>query len=128
MKSIFPKDFITTQEWSMEALESVMQLAERMKLERQAGYYHDHLLRARTLWSIFYNPSTRTRASFMAAMTQLGGETHTLNPSALQSSIGEVIQDTGGVLATYGDAISVRYCFTKWNVIPIIHVRLWRIG
>jgi hypothetical protein len=28
MKSIFPKDFITTQEWSMEALESVMQLAE----------------------------------------------------------------------------------------------------
>ncbi|OLS28853.1 MAG: Ornithine carbamoyltransferase [Candidatus Heimdallarchaeota archaeon LC_2] len=113
MKSIFPKDFITTQEWSMEALESVMQLAERFKLERQAGIHHDQLLRGRTLWSIFYNPSTRTRASFMAAMGQLGGQTHTLNPSALQSSIGEVIQDTGGVLASYGDAISVRYCFTK---------------
>lgn len=51
----------------------------------------------------------------MSAMTQMGGETHTLNPAALQESIGEVIKDTAGVLSRYGDALSVRYCFTKEN-------------
>ncbi|MHA2253602.1 MAG: ornithine carbamoyltransferase, partial [Candidatus Kariarchaeaceae archaeon] len=115
MESIFPKDLITTQEWSMAALNAVMQLADRLKLERQAGILHNDILPARSLFSIFYNTSTRTRTSFMSAMTQLGGETHTLNPSALQESIGEVIKDTAGVLSRYGDALSVRYCFTKEN-------------
>ncbi|MCH8907279.1 MAG: ornithine carbamoyltransferase [Candidatus Heimdallarchaeota archaeon] len=113
MKQIFPKDLITTQEWDKPALDVVIQLAERFRTERLAGILHNNLLPARTLYSIFYNPSTRTRTSFMSAMTQLGGETHTLNPSGLQESIGEVIKDTAGVLSRYGDAISVRYCFTK---------------
>ena len=113
MESIFPKDMVTCQEWSMQALNAVMRLAERYKVERQAGIDHTNVLRGRTLYSIFYNSSTRTRASFMAAMTQLGGETHTLNPSALQISVGEALKDTAKVLARYGDAISVRYCFVK---------------
>ncbi len=115
MDSIFPKDLITTQEWDKPALEAVMQLAERLKLERQTGISHTDILNGRSLFSIFYNTSTRTRTSFMTAMTQLGGETHTLNPAQLQASIGEVIKDTAGVLSRYGDAISVRYCFTKEN-------------
>ncbi|MCY3413699.1 MAG: N-acetylornithine carbamoyltransferase [Candidatus Heimdallarchaeota archaeon] len=113
MESIFPKDFLATRDWDMQSLKAVIELAERFKLERQAGYMHNQLLAARTLFSIFYNASTRTRTSFMSAMTQLGGETHTLNPSALQESIGEVIKDTAGVLSRYGDAISVRHCFIR---------------
>ncbi|MFW9930136.1 MAG: ornithine carbamoyltransferase [Candidatus Thorarchaeota archaeon] len=113
MESIFPKDMITCQEWPMQALNSVISLAERYKQERQAGILHTDALKGRTLYSIFYNSSTRTRASFMAAMTQLGGETHTLDPSGLQTSVGEVSKDTAKVLARYGDAISVRYCFVK---------------
>lgn len=113
MESIFPKDLLTCQNWSKPALDAVMNLADRLKLERQAGISHTNLLDGRTLYSIFYNPSTRTRTSFMSAMTQLGGETHTLDPSGLQASIGEVIKDTAGVLSRYGDAISVRYCFVK---------------
>lgn len=113
MESVFPKDFITTQDWNMQALLSTMQLAERFKLERQAGYDHSHILKGKSLYSIFYNSSTRTRASFMAAMTQLGGETHTLETQALQTSVGEATKDTAKVLARYGDAISVRYCFVK---------------
>ncbi|MFX0113678.1 MAG: ornithine carbamoyltransferase [Candidatus Hodarchaeota archaeon] len=113
MESIFPKDLLTCQEWPKPALDAVTQLAERLKLERQAGIPHVDVLKGRVLYSIFYNTSTRTRTSFMAAMTQLGGETHTLDPSGLQASIGEVIKDTAGVLSRYGDAISVRYCFVK---------------
>ena len=113
MESIFPKDLLTCQDWSKPALDAVMNLADRLKLERQAGIPHTDVLDGRTLYSIFYNTSTRTRTSFMSAMTQLGGETHTLDPSGLQASIGEVIKDTAGVLSRYGDAISVRYCFVK---------------
>ncbi|MFW9915330.1 MAG: N-acetylornithine carbamoyltransferase [Candidatus Thorarchaeota archaeon] len=113
MESIFPKDLLTCQEWSKPALDAVMKLAERFKLERQAGIPHTDVLNGRTLYSIFYNTSTRTRTSFMSAMTQLGGETHTLDPTGLQASIGEIIKDTAGVLSRYGDAISVRYCFVK---------------
>jgi N-acetylornithine carbamoyltransferase len=113
MESIFPKDMITCQEWSMEALKPVIELADRYKLERQAGISHTNVLDGKALFSIFYNSSTRTRASFMTAMTQLGGETHTLNPGALQTSVGEATKDTGAVLARYGDAISVRYCFVR---------------
>lgn len=112
MESIFPKDMLATRDWELQALNAVIKLADRFKLERQTGILHNDLLAARSLFSIFYNTSTRTRTSFMAAMTQLGGETHTLNPAALQESIGEVIKDTAGVLARYGDAISVRHCFT----------------
>ncbi|MFQ5980767.1 MAG: N-acetylornithine carbamoyltransferase [Candidatus Heimdallarchaeota archaeon] len=113
MESIFPKDLLSCQEWSKPALNAVMELAERLKLERQTGIPHVDILKGRSLFSIFYNTSTRTRTSFMAAMTQLGGETHTLDPAGLQASIGEVIKDTAGVLSRYGDAISVRYCFVK---------------
>ena len=113
MESIFPKDLLTCQDWTKPALDAVLNLAERFKLERQAGIQHTDVLKGRSLFSIFYNTSTRTRTSFMSAMTQLGGETHTLDPSGLQASIGEVIKDTAGVLSRYGDAISVRYCFVK---------------
>lgn len=113
MESIFPKDLLTCQNWTKPALDAVLNLADRFKLERQAGIQHTDVLKGRSLFSIFYNTSTRTRTSFMSAMTQLGGETHTLDPSGLQASIGEVIKDTAGVLSRYGDAISVRYCFVK---------------
>lgn len=115
MESVFPKDMLATRDWDMQALIAVMNLADQLKLDRQTGKLHNTLLTARSLFSIFYNTSTRTRTSFMAAMTQLGGETHTLNPAALQESVGEVIKDTAGVLARYGDAISVRHCFTTDN-------------
>ena len=50
MESIFPKDLQTCQDWSMPALKSVMELAERYKLERQAGIPHNQILAGKILY------------------------------------------------------------------------------
>ena len=44
------------------------------------GVFHDHILRAKTLYMLFFEESTRTRNSFEAGVHQLGGHAHYLNP------------------------------------------------
>lgn len=57
---------------------------------------------------IFEKPSTRTRVSFEAAVTSMGGHAIVLRGDELQLGRGETIEDTGKVLSRYVDAIVVR--------------------
>lgn len=57
---------------------------------------------------IFEKPSTRTRVSFEAAVTSMGGHAIVLRGDELQLGRGETIEDTGRVLSRYVDAIVVR--------------------
>jgi ornithine carbamoyltransferase len=109
---LFGRDFITTEDWSNEELESALELAGDLKRRFITGEPHDHLLRAKTLMMLFFEESTRTRNSFEAGMTQLGGHAHWLTPKATQIGHGENAKDTGMVLARYGHGISVRDCRT----------------
>ena len=103
------RDFITTQEWSLEELESLFQLAERLKRARTAGE-PTPLLTTKTLYMIFFDASTRTRNSFETGMTQLGGHGIYLSPDRMQISHGENARDTANVLSRYGDGIAIRQC------------------
>ncbi len=106
--TLFQKDFISTQDWSTDELESVLDLADRLKQEHGDGVAHDHILRAKTLYMLFFEESTRTRNSFETGMTQLGGHAIFLTPKATQIDHGENAKDTGMVLSSYGDGIAVR--------------------
>ncbi len=111
MNTIFRgKDFITTQEWSKDQLETVFDLSREFKLKFAQNDYTDHILRARTLFMMFFEQSTRTRNSIEAGMTQLGGHAHDLTPDKLQISHGEVARDTAKVLSRFGHGIAIRYC------------------
>jgi N-acetylornithine carbamoyltransferase len=103
------KDFITTQDWSVSELEEALQLASELKAARKAGRPTD-LLRAKTLYMIFFDASTRTRNSFETGITQLGGHGIYLSPDKMQISHGENAKDTANVLSRYGEAIAIRHC------------------
>ncbi|MFB6359881.1 MAG: ornithine carbamoyltransferase, partial [Halobacteriales archaeon] len=62
----------------------------------------------RTLAMLFEQPSTRTRISFEAGMTYLGGHALMLSPDHTQLGRGEPLSDTARVLSRYVDAVMVR--------------------
>jgi N-acetylornithine carbamoyltransferase len=103
------KDFITTQDWTVEELETALALAADLKLAKAVGK-PTPLLEAKTLYMIFFDSSTRTRNSFETGITQLGGHGIFLSPDKMQISHGENARDTANVLSRYGDAIAIRHC------------------
>jgi len=109
---LFQKDFITTQDWTVEDLNTMLDVAFRLKGEFAMGVPHDQILRAKTLYMLFFEESTRTRNSFETGMTQLGGHAIYLTPKATQIDHGENARDTGIVLSSYGHGISIRDCRT----------------
>lgn len=132
--NLYRKDFITTEDWTNAELESMLDMAEELKRRFVVGELHDHLLRAKTLYMLFFEESTRTRNSFEAGMTQLGGHAHWLTPKATQIDHGEVPKDTAMVLSRYGHALAMRDCRTgigqryqyelaRWADIPIISMQ-----
>ncbi len=114
MKDRLPgRHFITTQEWTDQELELLLATAAELKDQFRRGEPHP-VLRYKTLFMMFYEQSTRTRNSFEAGMTQLGGHAHDLTPEKLQLSHGETATDTAQVLSRYGHGIAIRNC--DWQV------------
>ena len=68
------------------------------------------LLQGKVLANLFYEPSTRTSASFMAAMQRLGGQVIPIN-NVQYSSVakGESLPDTVRTLEQYADVIVLRH-------------------
>ena len=109
------KHFISTQDWTVEEIETVIALAEELKLAKATGRPTPWLA-AKTLYMLFFDSSTRTRNSFETGITQLGGHGIFLSPDKMQISHGESGKDTAKVLSRYGDGIAIRHCaFGKGN-------------
>ena len=111
------RDFITLLDWSREEIETVLEVALDLKRRFALGEPHDHILRSKTLFMIFYNQSLRTRNSFEAGMTQLGGHAHYLDPGKIYTPTlpgkevaysTERVSDVARVLARMGHAIAIR--------------------
>ncbi len=127
------RHFITHEDWNREELDTIIEVAFYLKMLFGLGFPHE-ILKNKTLFMIFFDSSTRTRNSFEAGMTQLGGHAHFLSPSALQISHGEGPKDTAEVLSRYGHGISIRYCtyneghkylreVEKYASIPVINMQ-----
>ena len=70
-----------------EEVETILDVAFDLKRRFAMGEPHDYLLRGQTLFMIFYNQSLRTRNSFEAGMTQMGG--HAIYYNIKDSAIGK---------------------------------------
>jgi len=102
------RHYLTDMDFSREELEMVFDLARELKRKFALNIPH-RLLPDKTLFMIFFDNSTRTRNSFEAGMTQLGGHAHDLTPDKLQIAHGENAKDTACVLSRYGHAIAIRH-------------------
>jgi ornithine carbamoyltransferase len=101
------KDLLTLGDWTAEEIWQVIKTAEHIKMLRYTGQRYEPLA-GKTLAMIFAKPSTRTRVSFEAGVTQLGGHALYLSTNDLQLGRGETVGDTGRVLSRYVDGIMIR--------------------
>ena len=101
------RHYLDFDDLSQTETESLIARAIDTKARVQAGD-RAPTLASRLLTMIFERPSTRTRISFAAAMTQAGGNASTLAINDLQLSRGESIADTARAISTMCDALMIR--------------------
>jgi ornithine carbamoyltransferase len=101
------RSLVSVRDFSAEEIWHVLKTAEALKRERQRGDERP-LLAGKTLAMIFQKPSLRTRVSFEAGMTQLGGHAIYLAPSDIKLGDRETIEDIAIVLSRYADIIMAR--------------------
>ncbi|HEY8841923.1 MAG TPA: aspartate carbamoyltransferase [Candidatus Dormibacteraeota bacterium] len=102
------KHVIESQQFSRSMLDELFALTEEIKSEphRFSGRLNGSVMAA-----LFYEPSTRTRLSFEAAMLRLGGSTMgTDNAREFSSAAkGETLEDTIRIVSGYADVIVLRH-------------------
>jgi N-acetylornithine carbamoyltransferase len=101
------RDFLSTNDWTDEELDTLLEVASDLKKQKALGIPH-RLLEDKTLFMLFRDKSTRTRNSTEAAMTQLGGHAHYLTEEAVQISHGDTEKELGIILSRYGHGIAIR--------------------
>ncbi len=106
------KDLITLQEWTREEIDTALEVARDLKIQRALGQAHP-LLRDKVLMMLFFFSSTRTRASFEAGMAQLGGHAQFIDSKTTQISHGDTAKEIGEIYGRYADGIAIRHCDWK---------------
>ncbi len=103
------RDIVSIKELSKSDMERIFEVAREM-IPVARGEQKSELLRGYILANLFFEPSTRTRMSFEAAMLRLGGSVLGFsNPSSTSLSKGETLADTIRMFDSYSDVIVIRH-------------------
>ena len=113
-------------DFSLEETESLLELAADIEKDR---FRDAHVCDGKKLATLFYEPSTRTRLSFEAAMLNLGGSVLGFSSADSSSaSKGESVSDTIRVISCYADICAMRhpkegaaYVASTKSSIPVIN-------
>ena len=121
------KHFLTLLDLSPTQLNKLIERAIELKTQLKNGG-HGEPFKNKTLGMIFEKSSTRTRVSFEAGMTQLGGHAMFLSPRDTQLGRGEPIEDSARVLSSMVDIIMIRTFgheiierFAQYSSVPVIN-------
>ena len=101
------KHFIDLDDHSFEDLQGIIDNAIALKKSHKSGEINESL-KNKTLAMIFDKSSTRTRVSFEAGMTQLGGHSLFLSDKDIQIGRGEPLTDSAIVIGSMVDATMLR--------------------
>jgi N-acetylornithine carbamoyltransferase len=115
------KNFITTENWSKNELQDILDYAKDLKINR-----FQKTLKNKSIGLLFFNPSLRTRTSFEIGIKELGGFAVVLQPgkdawpiefklnSIMDNDKEEHIIEVAKVLSEYCDLIAIR-AFPKFQ-------------
>ena len=108
MNEFFGKSIISVRDLDKQKLESIFDATN--KIIDMGGDQRREIARGKTLGYLFFEPSTRTRLSFEAAMALLGGTSIGI-ADVLSSSIhkGETLGDTVKIISSYCDVLALRH-------------------
>ena len=108
MNGFFGKSLISVRDLDKQQLESIFESIDKI-IDMEPSQRRE-LARGKTLGYLFFEPSTRTRLSFEAAMALLGGTSIGIS-DATSSSIhkGETLGDTVKIISSYSDVLILRH-------------------
>ncbi len=120
------RHLIEPENLSLDELNRLFDLAE--KIEKQPDYLRESC-RGKILAALFFEPSTRTRLSFEAAMLRLGGSCLGFaEPGSSSTAKGESLADTIRTVACYSDLIVMRnpkegaaLLASRYSDVPVIN-------
>jgi aspartate carbamoyltransferase len=105
----YGKDILSVKQFSRSDLEYIFAVAHEMRIMVERIGTFD-LLKGKILANLFFEPSTRTSSSFMAAMQRLGGAVIPISEVKYSSvAKGESLPDTVRTLGCYADVIVIRH-------------------
>jgi aspartate carbamoyltransferase catalytic subunit len=120
------RSLIEPGDFTLDEMDGLFALAE--KIEKEEAYLRESC-RGRLLATLFFEPSTRTRLSFEAAMLRLGGSCLGFaEPSSSSAVKGESLADTIRTVSCYCDAVVMRnpkegaaLMASRYSPVPVIN-------
>ena len=101
------RNVINISDLSVEEIDQLLDVADDIIADPEK---YAEVCRHKTLATLFFEPSTRTRLSFEAAMLQLGGNVLGFSEASSSSATkGESVADTVSVVSGYADVIAMRH-------------------
>ena len=117
-----PRHLMSPVDFSVEELETLMDVAA--DIEKNPDKYA-HICEGKKLATLFYEPSTRTRLSFEAAMLNLGGKVLGFSSADSSSAAkGESVADTIRVISCYADIAAMRHPKEGAPLVASLHSRI----
>jgi aspartate carbamoyltransferase catalytic subunit len=119
------RDIISIEDFSREEINHILDVSNTMESIASKG---SEMLKGKILATLFFEPSTRTRLSFEAAMLKLGGSNIGLDAEIASVKKGENLADTVRTIEHYADAIALRHSLegaaklaAEFSKVPIIN-------
>lgn len=101
------RHLLDTTDLSLKEIDDMIELANDIIANKKK---YAHICEGKKLATLFFEPSTRTRLSFEAAMYELGGNVLGFSEASSSSaSKGETVEDTVRIVSNYADIIAMRH-------------------
>ena len=108
MNEFYQKDIISIKDFNKEQLEKIFVSTDKIMQLNPSD--RREICKGKTLGYLFYEPSTRTRLSFDAAMASIGGNSLGISDvSSSSTQKGESLADTVQIMSIYSDVLVLRH-------------------